>query len=184
MTRVCSEIGVLVCHTCLWTLRDFIRLAPEIGVKHVFVHRRIGSILQRVGRTQRNVIVHLLFIMETIQKWNGEAHDMQRFIQELQQLPSEMSFYGKETINPGKTLTHAEYAEYKAKMEWMEAYLQFCESTTSFVTLRVRGGMPPAAANHQIIGATDRLNDLPHHTYHAYHTICTVQMQSPIFHPK
>ena len=23
VTRVCSEIGVLVCHTCLWTLRDF-----------------------------------------------------------------------------------------------------------------------------------------------------------------
>ena len=23
VTRVCSEIGVLVCHTCLWTLKDF-----------------------------------------------------------------------------------------------------------------------------------------------------------------
>ena len=73
VTRVSSEIGVVVCHTCLWTLRDFIRLAPEIGVKHVFVHWRIGRILQRVGRTQKDVLVHPL-----LSKYNYNVGDQAR----------------------------------------------------------------------------------------------------------
>ena len=28
--------------------------------------------------------------------------------------------------------------------------------------------MPPSAANHQIVGETDRLNELAHQTYHKY----------------
>ena len=36
------------------------------------------------------------------------------------------------------------------------------------ITMRVRGGMPPSAANHQIVGETDRLNELAHQTYHKY----------------
>ena len=39
---------------------------------------------------------------------------------------------------------------------------------TIFVVLRCRGGMPPSSANHQIVGETDRLNELAHQTYHKY----------------
>ena len=38
----------------------------------------------------------------------------------------------------------------------------------TLVTIRVRGGMPPSANTHQIVGETDRLNDLAHQTYHKH----------------
>ena len=41
--------------------KDSIQLAPEIGVKHVFVQKRIVRILQRAVRTQKDVFVHSLF---------------------------------------------------------------------------------------------------------------------------
>ena len=70
---------------------------------------------------------------------------------------------------PKRILTEAEYTE---RMEILEAYLYLKHEIethdTTFVVLRCRGGMPPAAATHQIIGETDRLNELPHQTYHKY----------------
>ena len=42
--------------------KDSIQLAPEIGVKHVVVQKRIVRILQRAVRTQKDVFVHSLFV--------------------------------------------------------------------------------------------------------------------------
>jgi hypothetical protein len=113
--------------------------------------------------------------MEMIQNYSGEANDLQRWKNQLMkelQSPRERSFLHMETINTNRPQRILTYAEYTAWMEIIGAYLylkhEIESHDTIFVVLRCRGGMPPSAANHQIVGETDRLNELAHQTYHKY----------------
>ena len=47
VTRVCSEIGVLVCHTCLWTLRDFYSTGARARCPRRAVSARLRVVCER-----------------------------------------------------------------------------------------------------------------------------------------
>ena len=111
--------------------------------------------------------------MEMIQEWNGEANGLQRWKDQSMKKIRSPSLYGTETIDSQEPQRILTYAEYTARME-IFTYLYFTNMDpiethdTTFVVLRCRGGMPPASATHQIVGETDRLNDLQHQTYHKH----------------